>query len=194
MAQRIVILHGHPDPRGNRFGHALADAYTEGAKAVGHELRRIDVAKLDFPVLRDKEDFESGVAPQAIRQAQSTLRWADHVVIFYPLWLGEAPALLKAFLEQLFRPGFAFDASKTGGLPKKLLTGKSARIVVTMGMPALFYRWYYGAHGLKNLKRNILGFAGFSPIKATLIGMIEARNTRHAKWLDNMRKLGRAAQ
>jgi putative NADPH-quinone reductase len=194
MAQHIAILHGHPDPRGNRFGHALADAYAEGAKAAGHELRRIDVATLEFPLLRNKEDFESGVASEAIRQAQSTIRWADHIVIFFPLWLGEMPALLKAFLEQVFRPGFAFEASKTGGLPKKLLAGKSARIVVTMGMPAFFYRWYYGAHGLKNLKRNILGFAGFRPIKDTLIGMIEARNIRHAKWLDNMRTLGRAAR
>lgn len=31
---------------------------------------------------------------------------------------------------------------------KPLLTGKTARIVVTMGMPVFFYRWYFSAHGL----------------------------------------------
>jgi len=31
--------------------------------------------------------------------------------------------------------------------PKGLLAGRSARLVVTMGMQALIYRWYFQAHG-----------------------------------------------
>jgi putative NADPH-quinone reductase len=46
---------------------------------------------------------------------------------------------------------------------RKLLKGKSARIVVTMGMPTLFYRWYFRVHSLKNLERNILAFCGIRP-------------------------------
>jgi putative NADPH-quinone reductase len=80
-------------------------------------------------------------------------------VIVYPLWLGTMPALLKGFLEQAFRPGFAFD-TKPKGLWNRRLKGGSARIVVTMGMPAFFYRVYYRAHSLKSLKRNILEFCG----------------------------------
>lgn len=193
MSKRIAIIQGHPDPRGNRFGHTLADAYAKGASESGHEVRHIDVAKLDFPILRSKEDFETGVPPDAIRQAQDTMAWAEHLVIFYPLWLGDMPALLKAFMEQVFRPGFAFGKAESGKMMKKLLTGKSARIVVTMGMPAFFYRWYFRAHGLKNLTRNILGFSGIGPIKASLIGMVEAKNSSvRAKWLERIRALGRA--
>src|SRR3546814_9849412 len=59
--------------------------------------------------------------------------WADHLVILYPLWLGDVPALLKGFLEQILRPGFAIDEGSTG-MSAKLLTGRSARIIVTMGM------------------------------------------------------------
>jgi putative NADPH-quinone reductase len=55
------------------------------------------------------------------------------------------PALLKAFLEQVMRPGLAFSKVESGTSWKKLLTGKSARIVVTTGMPALAYRRYFGA-------------------------------------------------
>ena len=73
--------------------------------------------------------------------------------------------LLKAFLEQALRPGFAFDESSR--MPRKLLKGRSARIVVTMGMPAFVYRWYFGAHGLRSLERNILGFCGIRPIRAS---------------------------
>jgi putative NADPH-quinone reductase len=63
-----------------------------------------------------------------------------------------------------------------------------------MRMPALFYRWYYGAHGLKSLKRNILGFCGVAPIKESLIGSIEAPDDgQRKKWLAEMAALGRAA-
>lgn len=51
MARRIVILQGHPDPQGSHFGHALAEAYTQGAQKAGHEVRMIAVARLDFPLL-----------------------------------------------------------------------------------------------------------------------------------------------
>jgi putative NADPH-quinone reductase len=84
------------------------------------------------------------------------------------------PGLLKSFLEQLLRPGFAFKAAKGSRLPRKLLKGKSARIVVTMGMPALFYRWYFRAHTLKSLERNISAFCGVHPVRASLTGAVEA--------------------
>jgi putative NADPH-quinone reductase len=125
------------------------------------------------------------------RQTQAAIAWANHLVILYPLWLGAMPALLKGFLEQVLRPGFAFEY-RSKGMPKKLLTGKSARIVVTMGMPALVYRWYFGAHSLKSLERNILRFVGIGPIRASLIGMIEGKNARREKWINKMGALGRA--
>jgi putative NADPH-quinone reductase len=94
---------------------------------------------------------------------------ADHLVTVYPLWQGQFPALFHAFLEPSFRSGFAAEI-RDGGVPKKLLTGMSARIAVTMGMSALVYRWYFGAHSLKSLEHNLLRFPGIAPVKATLIG------------------------
>jgi putative NADPH-quinone reductase len=191
MAKHIAIVQGHPDAQARHFGHALADEYAKGAEDGGHEVRRIDVAQLDFPLLRTKEDFEKGTLPESLRPAQEAINWADHLVILYPLWLGSMPALLKAFFEQVFRPGFAFEYGESGRLPKKRLTGKSARIVVTIGMPAFFYCWIFLAHSLKSLERNILGFAGIGPIKVTLIGTIEGMTEKQrAAWLDEMRGLG----
>ncbi|RJQ42979.1 MAG: flavodoxin family protein [Gaiellales bacterium] len=195
MPKRITVIQGHPDARARHFGHALADEYAKGAEDGGHEVRRLEVARLDFPLLRTKEDFESGPLPDAIKQAQEAIAWADHLVILFPLWLGDMPALLKAFFEQVFRPGFAFDDTAEGRWPKKRLTGKSARIVVTMGMPAFIYRWVFLAHGLRNLQRNVLGFAGVRPIRSSLIGTVEGMDEKQrAVWLDDVRALGEAGQ
>jgi hypothetical protein len=44
----------------------MADAYAEGATAAGHEVRRIEVAKLDFPLLRTQAEFEAGALPPTL--------------------------------------------------------------------------------------------------------------------------------
>jgi putative NADPH-quinone reductase len=189
--KRVLVIQGHPDPAPSRFCRALADAYAEGAREAHHEVRVIDVAALDFPVLRTRGEWEHEPAPEAVRNSQEAVRWADHLVVVFPLWLGGLPALLKAFLEQLFRPGFAFSGNLTNG-GKKALTGKSARVVVTMGMPAWVYRWYFRAHALRSLERNILKFCGIDPVRDTVVGMIESGGTaRHRRYLERMRRLGR---
>lgn len=195
MSKQIVIIQGHPDPEGGHYGHALCAAYAEGARASGHAVEILPVAQLEFPLLRNKRDFDSGDPPDAIRRCQAAIKAADHLVIIHPLWLGSMPALLKGFLEQVFRPSFAFERAEKPGRPgKKLLQGKSARVIVTMGMPGFAYRWFYGAHAVKSLERNILAFTGFKPIHRTLIGMVEAEDDKgRQKRLAEVRALGRDA-
>jgi len=192
---RVAVIQGHPDTHAPHFGHALAAEYEGAAKESGHEVRTIDVARLDFPLLRSAREWQEGSPCEAIREAQKTITWADHLVVVFPLWLGDMPALLKAFLEQAFRPGFAIATEGPGRAWKRLLKGKSARIVVTMGMPAFFYRVYFRAHSVKSLKRNILEFSGVSPVRATYVGMVEGKKPGgHHLWLAKMRALGRRAR
>ena len=192
MIRNIAIVQGHPDPSKERFGRALQAAYEDGARDAGHQVRVIDVATLDFPLLRSKQDWESGTAPAAIRDSQAAIRWADHLVFFYPLWAGSMPALLKAFFEQAFRPRFAFGDTRK--MKERKLRGRSARIVITMGMPAFVYRWFFGAHSLKSLERNILGFCGIGPIKVSLVGSIDDPDpAKRRKWLEKMKAYGTAA-
>ena len=131
------------------------------------------MAQLDFPVLRSAAEWEKGALPGSLIAAQRAIEWAQHLVVFFPLWMGDMPALLKAFLEQIARPGFAFHDDGNGGFGKKGLGGRSARVVVTMGMPALVYRYYFRAHSVKSLERNVLGFVGIAPVHETLIGMVD---------------------
>jgi putative NADPH-quinone reductase len=181
--RQIAIVQGHPDRNGGHYGQALATAYTEAATRAGHSVSIISVAELDFPILRTQEEFNSPAVPPAIERAQQTLRSAQHILIVFPLWHGTLPSLLKAFFEQTFRPGFAMEY-RTRGLPRRLLKGRSARIIVTMGMPAMLYRWLFGAHGVRVLERSILWWSGISPVRTSYIGSIgELSDQGRRRWL-----------
>jgi putative NADPH-quinone reductase len=192
MTKRILVVDGHPDVRADHFVHSLVAAYREAALAAGHEVRAIEVASLDFPLLRSPDDFQKGRPPAVIAAAQRDIEWANHLAVFYPLWLGSMPALVKGFFEQALRPGFAFGAARGRGLPAQKLKGRSARVVVTMGMPSFFYKWFYRAHSLKSFERNILHFCGIKPVRATVVGMVESKAARE-RALAAMRRFGAKA-
>jgi putative NADPH-quinone reductase len=195
MSQRILILQGHPDASEAHLCHALAERYREGANTQGHEVRQIDLATLDFPLLRSQQEWKASPLPESLRAAQEAIGWCQHLALVFPLWLGDMPALVKAFLEQVLRPGFAFEYVEGNPLGKKGLTGRSARIVVTMGMPAAIYRHLYRAHSVKSLERNILGFVGLSPVRETLIGSVEAMSEKERdKWFRTLHLLGAEAR
>ena len=123
MPRRLTIIQGHPDPAGNRLCHALADAYAGGAANAGHAVMRIDVARLDFPILRTQQDFEHSNVPEPLVEARDSIVSAQHLLLVFPLWHGTMPALLKAFLEQVMRPGVALEYSERG-FPRGLLAGR----------------------------------------------------------------------
>ena len=189
MSKRILLIQGHPDPSALHFCHALATSYSDGAHLSGHMVRQCQVAALEFPLMRSQEDFENGLLPTTLQSAQDDVLWCEHMVFFFPLWAGDMPALLKGFLEQIFRPGFT--GSKRNPLAKKPLSGRSARVVVTMAMPALVYRWYFRAHSVKSLERSMLGMVGIGPVNETLIGLMAQMKARDAAdWLGKLNRLG----
>jgi putative NADPH-quinone reductase len=194
MTRHILIIQGHPDATQQHFGHALANAYANAAQQAGHTVRTLSVAQIDFPLIHRYEEFYQQEAPAVIKPCQDDIRWADHLVLVYPLWMGSMPALLKGFLEQVFRPGLAMRIEDHGKKWTRLLKGKSARVVITMGMPALVYRWYFGAHSLKSLEKNILKFCGIKPISESLVGMVEGSPKHRERWLRKMTALGKAGK
>ncbi|MBI5766181.1 MAG: NAD(P)H-dependent oxidoreductase [Verrucomicrobia bacterium] len=191
MGRRITLIQGHPDASPSHLGHALADAYARGAAAAGHAVERIDVAHLEFPLLRTAEEWRSGALPESLREPQAALGRADHLVLIYPLWTGTVPAVLKGFFEQVLRPDFVSPDANAGGAGARGLKGKSARVVVTLGMPAFVYRWVYLAHGVAAINRNVFKFCGVRSVRTTYIGGVGADRFDGEKWLRRMSDLGR---
>ncbi|MBI1265139.1 MAG: flavodoxin family protein [Alphaproteobacteria bacterium] len=191
---RICLINAHPDPAPERFCHALANAYQAGAAAAGHEVSRFDAGALDYGFLTTAQAFtEAPAAP--VRAVQDALAAAGHLVMIYPLWLGTLPARSKALLEQLGRANFFLDTgSDSSRWPARKMSGKSARLIVTMGMPATIYRLVFRAHSLKALETGVLGLAGFKPVRSTVFGMVEASAARRAAMLETAGKLGALAR
>lgn len=193
MSKRILVLNGHPDPAPERLCAALAEAYAQGAAAAGHEIRRIDIGSLEFPFLGSAQEFATPPDLPAIQHAQDAVRWAEHLVFVYPLWLGSQPAKLKGFLEQIARGGFALSVNADTTRVKGLLGGRSAHLFVTMGMPGLVYRVVYGAFGVRALEVSVLQLCGVRPVRHNFFGMVEPSARRRQKWLAKMKKLGAGA-
>lgn len=189
---RILIVNGNPDPAAERLTAGLAMAYADGATTAGHEVHRIDVGSLSFPFLRSAAIFGTPSADPDIVAAQQSFRWAEHFVFIYPIWLGGMPALFKAFMETIASGEFLV-ATGGGGYAKGKLRGRSARVIVTMGMPAFLYRLVFGAHGAKAFSRSILRLSGISPIRTTYFGDTRISYERSRMWIDQARGLGRKA-
>ncbi len=186
---KIVIVVGHA--RKATYCERLGQAYRDGAVSNGHEVRLFVLSKMAFdPILHEGFSKEQPLEPD-LADAQAAIGAADHLVIIFPLWFGTLPAILKGFIERIMQPGFAVKSVSNlrGYIP--LLTGKSARVIVTMGMPAWLYRWYFGGHAVKMLRRNILGFVGIAPVKTMLLGRVDAvSETRRSQWIRAVESLG----
>lgn len=188
----ILILNGHPDPAAERLCSALAAAYAKGARGAGHEVRQIDVGASTFSLLRTAQAFTQPPHDLDIVAAQQAMLWARHLVFVYPLWLGGPPALLKAFMECV-ACGDSLIGAGSGSMPKGKLVGRTARMVVTMGMPAFIYRLWFRAHGTRAFARSILGMAGISPVRTTYIGNVGNAKDGCRRWVGRMHALGARA-
>lgn len=192
MSKRILIIVGHP--RTGSFSHALAEAYRDGAASAGHSVSVIDLATLAFdPVLHAGYATPQSLEP-ALADAQRAIAAADHLVFAYPNWWGSMPAILKGFIDRTFLPGFAFRYRKGSQWWDKLLTGKSARLLVTMDTPPFYYRWIYRAPGHNQMRRTILEFCGVKPVRISTFAPARfSTPEKRQQWLADARKLGAGA-
>lgn len=154
---RVLWVYAHPDPRS--LNGSLRDVGVETLRAAGHEVRQSDLYAMGWdPVVR-ADDYghdpdrrlvvseaaegalASGCLAADVRGEQEKLRWADTVVVQFPLWWFGTPAILKGWFDRVFITGFAQGVRDphdghtlrygNGGL-----AGKRALAIVTVGAPA----------------------------------------------------------
>ncbi|MFC0040839.1 NAD(P)H-dependent oxidoreductase [Actinomadura rayongensis] len=152
---RILWLFAHPEPKS--LNAALRDAGRKALADLGHELRESDlyamgwnpvVSAADFggsadrlAVSRDSAAaYASGALAADIQEEQDKLRWADAVVVQFPLWWFGPPAILKGWFDRVLVEGFAYGVPGADGRPLRYgagpLSGKRAFTIVSTGSAA----------------------------------------------------------
>lgn len=190
--KKILVILGHP--KTDSFGGALALAYAEGARQTGAEVREIYLGNLDFdPILHDGYSKVQALEPDLL-QSQASIQWAEHLIFVYPNWWGTIPALLKGFFDRVLLSGFAFKYHHNSPRWDKLLSGRTAHLIVTMDTPSWYYRWVFKQPGHNQMKRAILGFCGIRVTRIT--EFTDVRNSspqKRTEWLTIARRLGEKA-
>ena len=185
--KKILIIFGHSFA--DSFGDARAGSYRAGADAAGAETRLLPLKDLKFdPILRRADQ---PLEPDLVA-AQAAILWSDHLVFVYPTWWTNLPALLKGFIDRVFQTGFAFRYRKDSPLPEKLLTGRTARLLITMDAPSFWNRWITGRPQTHALRRGTLKFCGVSPVDVSVFDQVRTSTlSRREKWLAECAALGR---
>lgn len=188
MTMKALILLGHADP--TSFNAAIARGYAEAFADAGGDATVVVLSELRFdPVLRHGHHQPQELEPDLLR-LQAQIEAADHLVWVFPTHWASPPAVVRALVDRLFLPGWAFAYAPGKALPKGLLAGRSARVVTTMDSPSWWYSlWHFRAiHGA--FVNGTLRFVGLAPIETGVLYETRTRTpVQRDRWLAAVRAM-----
>jgi NAD(P)H dehydrogenase (quinone) len=191
--RRILVVIGHPVPES--LGHQLARSYAEAAEAAGGEVRIRDLAEAQPASPSSREllrvvDGDLSLLEPAVSEDIADLLWAEHLVIVFPQWWGTYPAVLKAWIDRTFLSGIAFRYG-AGMRWEKLLSGRSARLVMTADTPGFYNRLVYRDAAITALRAATLGYCGIKTIGVSRFDPVKGSTLeRRHQWIARMARLG----
>jgi NAD(P)H dehydrogenase (quinone) len=126
----VVAVVAHPDPAS--LNHAIFAACVKTLSANGHEVLAHDLYAEDFGPLLPYSEFERDASlPAEIGRHCEEIAQADGIIIVHPNWWGMPPAILKGWVDRVFRAGVAYEfveGDQGEGIPRGLL--KADRAIV----------------------------------------------------------------
>ncbi len=131
--------------------------------------------------------FENGWQSVDIAGEQDKLRWADTLILQFPLWWFSMPAILKGWIDRVYACGFAYgvgehsDSHWGDRYGEGRMQGKRAMLVVTAGG----WESHYAARGINGpmddllfpIHHGILHYPGFEVLPPFVVyrsGRIDA--------------------
>lgn len=135
--QKLLVVYTHP-AREESLSGAVLEAFVEGAKSAGLEVRVRDLYALNFNPVVSKQDWFDGFVgkvPPDCETEQAHVKWADALCFIQPAWNWSMPAMLKGYLDRAFViPGWSFKSDATGATYEGgLLTHQKALVLQTLG-------------------------------------------------------------
>ncbi|PSL56971.1 NAD(P)H dehydrogenase (quinone) [Saccharothrix carnea] len=200
--KKILVVSAHPEPRS--LNGTLASFAVEELRAAGHEVRVSDLYAMKWKAAVDADDFpdDTGDRPLDVLTAQERatltsrltadvaaeqekVRWADAVILQFPLWWFSVPAILKGWIDRVFTNGFAYGPAVPPPYTEGALGGRRALLSVTIGARESAFS-ERGAHGrladvLFPLQHGVLWFTGMAPLEPFVVhGSVDVPAARFA--------------
>jgi len=185
---KTLIIKAHPSSKG--FTHKIAEIYQKTAQAKDKtwKFETIDLYKcpqeyFNYEKLEDLKKLD-----KEQKKYQKMIKDADELLLIFPIWWGDAPAILKNWWDSNMTSGFAFEYKNKR--PVGLLSDKTAKIITTSGAPKFFYilNGIYGA--VKTIwKKSRLKFCGIKLKSFTLLGSFSIYERNEKAAIEKIKKL-----
>lgn len=190
---RILLVLAHPLP--DSFAASVAYTARQALEASGHVVDLLDLYAEDFdPRLSQAErsgyfdiPYDTSVVADIVARLQS----ADGLVLVFPQWWFNFPAILKGFFDRIFAPGVAFTHDAAGGrIVPELTNIRLLYALTTTGSPWWLVHFYMGNPVRRLLKRGIASFCSKKLVfrMLSLHDMDRATEARRKRHLDRVRK------
>lgn len=151
---RVQAILAHPLP--DSFAASVHRTAVTALRAAGHEVVETDLYAEGFePALTPAERglyYSAAYDTSAVAPLVERLRWSEALVLSYPHWWFDMPAMLKGYFDRVWAPGVAFRHDRAGGRIEPLLSSlKHVTVLTTFGSP-----WWVAELYMRNPARRIL--------------------------------------
>jgi NAD(P)H dehydrogenase (quinone) len=185
-----LLVIAHPSP--TSFSHAMANAATAVLQQKGYALTPHDLYAEGFnPVQPTVESANTASAEPLVEAHCAHLRAADLILIFHPNWWSQPPAIMKGWIDRVFRldtaygypPGVGFE-----GLPVGLLKARHALVFNTSNTPEAREHAVFG-DPLETLWRtSVFGLCGVHSVQRRVFSPVASSSVaQRAGWLEDVR-------
>lgn len=185
----VLVLIGHQRP--GSFCHAIADTAVQELKSLGHEVIFHDLYAEHFdPILPDSEIPRGSSLDPIVAQHCREVTAADAYLIVHPNWWAMPPAVLKGWIDRVWRQGVIYRFGPAG--VESLVAGRKAVVFTTSNTPREDELRMFG-DPLENLwKACVFNFVGIHNfVRRNFESIIMSTPEQRQTWLQEVRTIVR---
>ncbi len=192
----VLIVYAHPEP--TSLNGSLKEFAVAHLSALGHQVQVSDLYAMRWKTTVDEADiidrptdrpfhasldskyaYTHGTQSPDIAAEQDKLRWADTVILQFPLWWFTMPAILKGWVDRVYAYGFAYGVGEHSKVRwgdrygEGNMSGKRAMLMVTTGG----WESHYSPRGINGhiddvlfpIQHGVLFYPGFTVLPPFVI-------------------------
>ena len=193
---KTLIVYYHPYE--GSYCHAILEAVKVGLKKGGHPHKTIDLLRDAFdPVMHEKDlkafvvygrtgDITQSDVDPLVLHYKKKLEWAERIVMIFPIWWMNVPAMMKGFIDKVIFPGVAYNM-EGAEMVSRLHSFKQVTIISTMNTPADIYRDQFNNSLEGSLVKGTFNQIGIHDVEWISINMVkQSGREKREVWLEEI--------